>query len=393
MGLESCVICLDNSEFMRNEDYSGTTRFESQADAALLIANSKLNSNPESTIAIVAMSNGVDVKLTLTTDDGSVNAAVRSVKVGGYCDLVPALQVSQLLLKNRQNIHGGQRIILFVGSPVTQEKSALERIGKALRKNGIAVDIISLGEEAENNSKLEAFVKSVCKKVEGEDNSHLVVVPPGPHVLSDILTTTPLFDSSFGSVGISGGGGGFSVSDAVDPNIDPELASVLEESRREQEILFNQQLKDVQANSDAKIESSNSNDAEPDEDELLRQALEMSIREASEAGINPSEIKEDSNSGPSNSEESKSSEMEIDDELRLAMEISRTLESGLPESQTEMDLEEKSESKGNDVADIMNDPSFLQSIIGEIEGVDPNDPRIQEMFKNNTEKKEEKDKK
>eukprot|EP00211_Chloroparvula_japonica_P016544 CAMPEP_0119129992 /NCGR_PEP_ID=MMETSP1310-20130426/7510_1 /TAXON_ID=464262 /ORGANISM="Genus nov. species nov., Strain RCC2339" /LENGTH=210 /DNA_ID=CAMNT_0007120455 /DNA_START=154 /DNA_END=782 /DNA_ORIENTATION=+ len=209
MGLESCVVCLDNSDFMRNGDYS-STRMEAQEDAVLLLANAKLSSNPESTVAVVSMANGVDVKLTLTTDVGSVNTSVRSARIGGRSDLSAALQVSQLLLKNRQNTHGQQRIVAFVGSPVETDVKQLVRQGKQLRKNGIAVDIVSFGEEAQNAEKLEAFVNAVCKKVDGSDNSHLVTVPAGPHVLSDILLTTPVFSGAFGGGGgaAAGGGGG-----------------------------------------------------------------------------------------------------------------------------------------------------------------------------------------
>ena len=49
----------------------------------------------------------------------------------------------------------------------------------------------------ENAGKLEALLNAV----NSDDNSHLVTVPPGPHVLSDILLSSPIVQ------GEDGGGG------------------------------------------------------------------------------------------------------------------------------------------------------------------------------------------
>lgn len=53
--------------------------------------------------------------------------------------------------------------MLFVGSPVTVDVKELTRLGGQLKKNKIAVDIISFGEEnSETNEEiLQAFHKSV----------------------------------------------------------------------------------------------------------------------------------------------------------------------------------------------------------------------------------------
>jgi 26S proteasome regulatory subunit N10 len=64
-------------------------------------------------------------------------------------------------------------------------------------------------------------------------DSNIVTIPPGPHLLSDILATSPILggesgipqgmdtDGDFG--GAAGGGAG---GDGIDPNMDPELAMV-----------------------------------------------------------------------------------------------------------------------------------------------------------------------
>ena len=61
------------------------------------------------------------------------------------------------------------------------------RIAKKLKKNNVAVDIVSFGSDDENSEKLEAFLEAV-----NSDNSHLVTVPAGT-VLSDSLFGSPVF--------------------------------------------------------------------------------------------------------------------------------------------------------------------------------------------------------
>lgn len=143
------------------------------------------------------------------------------------------------MLKHRQNKNQQQRVIFFVGSPISADKDELVRLAKRLKKNNVAVDIVNFGEEVQNTEKLESFISAV----NSNDNrfvrcfawqlltlppSHLVTVPPGPHILSDILISSPIITGS-SEEGAAGGGssGGVSAGFAgVDPNLDPELALV-----------------------------------------------------------------------------------------------------------------------------------------------------------------------
>ena len=68
---------------------------------------------------------------------------------------------SQLALKHRENKNQRQRIVAFVGSPIADPEESLVKLGKKLKKNNVAVDIINFGEEAENEAKLKAFIESV----------------------------------------------------------------------------------------------------------------------------------------------------------------------------------------------------------------------------------------
>ena len=50
---------------------------------------------------------------------------------------------------------------MFVGSPIEEDEKSLVKLGKKLKKNNVAVDVINFGEEAENTTKLDAFVQAV----------------------------------------------------------------------------------------------------------------------------------------------------------------------------------------------------------------------------------------
>ena len=57
MPLECTLICLDDSEFMRNGDYA-PNRLDSQQDAAALLTAQRINDNAESTVGVMSMAGG-----------------------------------------------------------------------------------------------------------------------------------------------------------------------------------------------------------------------------------------------------------------------------------------------------------------------------------------------
>ena len=65
------------------------------------------------------------------------------------------------MLKHRQNKNQRQRIVVFVGSPIAEDEAALVKLGKKLKKNSVAVDIVNFGEEQLNTAKLQAFIDAV----------------------------------------------------------------------------------------------------------------------------------------------------------------------------------------------------------------------------------------
>ena len=113
------------------------------------------------------------------------------------------------------------RIVVFVGSPVTNDEGDLVKLAKRLKKEKVNVDIISFGDHQGNNDILTAFINAL----NGKDGtgSHLVSVPRGS-ALNEALLSSPIIQGEDGLGGAGLGGAGFEF--GVDPNEDPELALV-----------------------------------------------------------------------------------------------------------------------------------------------------------------------
>jgi 26S proteasome regulatory subunit N10 len=237
MPLEATMIIIDNSEYMRNGDYP-PTRFGAQADAVHIIFGSKTQANPENTVGVMTMAGkSPEVLVTPTQDTGKILTALHNTKISGEADISTGIQVAQLALKHRQNKNQRQRIIVFVGSPLSVDEKSLVRLAKRLKKNNVAVDIISFGEDDTNGERLKAFIDAV----QSSDNSHLINAPVGPHLLSDIVVSSPILAgedggqggmTDIGGVGAGGSGGDFEF--GVDPSLDPELALALRMSMEEE---------------------------------------------------------------------------------------------------------------------------------------------------------------
>lgn len=160
--------------------------------------------------------------------------------------------LGQLALKHRQNKAQRQRIIVFCCSPIEEDEKTLVRLAKRMKKNGISIDFIAFGElEGENTKKLEAFNENV----KGGEGSHLAIIPPGPHLLSDALLTTPILGGdggaggagagAGGADGVEGGSSGFEF--GVDPSMEPELALALRMSFEEEKARLEKEKREREA--------------------------------------------------------------------------------------------------------------------------------------------------
>lgn len=408
MPLEATMICVDNSEWMRNGDHI-PTRLDAQQDAANLVSNAKTQQNPENTVGVLSMAGagrhaGAKLLASPTDDMGKILASLHDVKIAGKLNFLEGVQVAQLALKHRRNKNGGQRIVLFVGSPIDADSKSLVKAGKLLKKNNIAVDVISMGENEENADKLQEFVDTV----NSSNNSNLITIPAGV-MPSDVLISSPVIQQDMGGAG--GGGGDFAAPGApasgggggdaggqdfggVDPNLDPELAMALRVSMEEERA-----RQEAATKTDAEAKSDDADGAAPaaadtatpaaggeaaptstmevdstapapapaaavaaeEEEELLQQALAMSMHDsiaepdsqaAEAAPVTPAPTAMQTDAD------------EDDEAMQLALQMSLQA-SGAEAPPTTEDAQQ------------FHDPEFVNRMLASLPGVDPSDPQIQ----------------
>ncbi|NWT76603.1 PSMD4 ATPase, partial [Prunella himalayana] len=161
-----------------------------------------------------------EVLTTLTPDTGRILSKLHTVQPKGKITFGTGIRVAHLALKHRQGKNHKMRIIAFVGSPVHDSDKDLVKLAKRLKKEKVNVDIINFGEEEANTEKLTAFITALNGK--DGSGSHLVTVPPGPS-LADALISSPILAGEGGAM-LGLGASDFEF--GVDPSADPELALV-----------------------------------------------------------------------------------------------------------------------------------------------------------------------
>lgn len=409
MPLESCMILLDNSEYMRNGDYI-PTRLEAQQDAANLLVGAKTQSHPESTVGVSA---GTELLVSPTDDVGKILNALHGLSMHSQTpDVTASVQVASLALKHRRNKNGSQRIVLFVGSPLGKlESRALAKAGRQLKKNNVAIDVVAMGELEENEEKLRELVDAANGTRSsgagadegGERTCHLVTIPAGV-LPSDVLASSPIVHGSGGGsafaasaaaagAGAAAGGGGggdmnpFAEFGGVDPNMDPELAMALrvsmEEERARQEraataAAAQEQQGSTEGGGEGGETKEESKDAEmtdagaaaapaadaatnaaaaamdmglSEEEALLQQALAMSMNENEPAAQD--EAKEE-DTKPAAAAAASAEGMEVDDEdaaMQMALKMSM-----------EPEGDSKEESKSGGEGQQFQDPRFVNEV-------------------------------
>jgi 26S proteasome regulatory subunit N10 len=197
-----------------------------------MLCSAKIQSHPENTVGLLTTAGkSARILISATHDLGKVFACMHDVKLEGAADIVAGIQKAQLALKHRQNTNQRQRVVVFVSSPIAANEETLVSLGKKLKKNSVAVDVVHVGDDTDgrNIAKLDAFIGAV----NSSDNSHVLHVPAGGLVLVDALMSSDIYaerDTGDGAgAGPSGAGGatseGFEF--GVDPAVDPELALAL----------------------------------------------------------------------------------------------------------------------------------------------------------------------
>ncbi|XP_068945364.1 putative PIP5K1A and PSMD4-like protein [Petaurus breviceps papuanus] len=352
MVLESTMVCVDNSEYMRNGDFL-PTRLQAQQDAVNIVCHSKTRSNPENNVGLITLANDCEVLTTLTPDTGRILSKLHTVQPKGKITFCIGIRVAHLALKHRQGKNHKMRIIAFVGSPVEDNEKDLVKLAKRLKKEKVNVDIINFGEEEANTDKLTAFVNTL----NGKDGtgSHLVTVPPGPS-LADALISSPILAGEGGAM-LGLGASDFEF--GVDPSADPELALALRVSMEEQRQRQEEEARRAAAASAAEAGIATTG-TEDSDDALLK--MTISQQEFGRSGLPDL------------------SSMTEEEQIAYAMQMSLQgaefgqAESGDIDASSAMDTSEPA--KEEDDYDVMQDPEFLQSVLENLPGVDPNNEAI-----------------
>lgn len=184
----------------------------------------------------------VEVKLTQSNDIGALVNAISQVDINGRGNFVTSIKVAQLSLKHRMNKQQRQRVIAFVGHPIGETLEQCEDLGKRLKRNNVAIDLINFA-NPDNVPKLEALVCAA----NNQSNSHFMDVPAGISMITDVLFTSPILGNEEassmggqvpGSSGTdadasAGGAGRFAEYGGIDPNLEPELAMAMKFSLEE----------------------------------------------------------------------------------------------------------------------------------------------------------------
>jgi len=366
MVLESTMICVDNSDYMRNGDFV-PSRLQSQFDAVNMVTLAKTKSNPENNVGLLSMADS-RVLVTLTSEVGKIISKLHQLKPSGCVDLVRGIKVANLALKHRQSKNHKPRIIMFIASPVVVDHNELIKLSKRLKKEKVNVDIINFGEEEANS----AILNELINTINGKDGtgSHLVSIS-APANLSDALFSSAIFQGEDGSSLPAGFGPGFQYGMEDDPELAMALRISMEESRLKQE-----------ADSKKAGERMDMDTNQPGgEDDLLEQALTMSLGQQDKQRDVSSMTEEE--------------QLHYALQMSMAQSAAESASGSATEKQTPIDTEMKDEDE--DYAKAMNDPEFLQRVISSLPGVDPNSEAIRSavdnLTKENTKNKDKDEKK
>lgn len=296
------------------------------------------------------------------------------------------------------------RIVLFVGSPIEAEEKELTKLAKRLKKEKVNVDIVSFGEEvtgsstvvekAINNDVLATFISTL----NGKDGagSHLVTVPPGPH-LSDALISSPVIQGEDGMGGAGLGTAGFEF--GVDPNEDPELALALRVSMEEQRQRQEQEARRANPTEKDSARPETIKEA-PSEEVLLERALAMSMEGQEETGPTVTA----SAAAAASAAQPDFAHMTEDEQIAFAMQMSMQDSQEAASGSTTKDGSSKKEEKKKeekeatpmeveDYREVMNDPAFLQSVLENLPGVDPQSEAVRQAVTSLSKDQKDKDKK
>jgi 26S proteasome regulatory subunit N10 len=187
--------------------------------------------------------------------------------------------------------------------------------------------------------------------------SSLVTVPPGPHVLSDILLTSAIVQGqdsvTSGNNGGSSSIGQFAEYGGIDPNVDPDLALAIKMSMEEEKRRQDKEKGEKSEKKETKVQEEEmiddelygDDEEEMDEEAMIQQALALSMQENKKEDKMEEENYDEDLYGDEEEEEE-------DEDLKMAMALSMK------------------QPTDENVQDILQDDEYLNSVLDGLPGVD-----------------------
>jgi 26S proteasome regulatory subunit N10 len=288
--------------------------------------------------------------------------------------------------------------VAFVGSPILADDKAMEDLGKNLKKNSVSLDIISFGEVEENKAKLEKLLNAV----NSNDSSHMLEVPVGPKLLSDVLLSSPIINPDgvpMGGMGVGGDGMDFGFNADDDPELAMALRISMEEDRARQA---------AQGGGDAPAGAQGSGAAAPaamstpaaappaadaavlealgmegmeDMDDELRQALLLSLQESGGPGADAPAAAPASSADKPPEETKPVATPAAAPAVSAAAVAADAKETSAPTAPAAATATPTGDAPDQVDAQWFADPAFVQELLTSLPGVDIQDPRIQEALK------------
>lgn len=326
----------------------------------------------------------------LTLKIEQITAELYKGEPSGSIDIMNALKVSSLILKNREQKHFHQRIVLFVASPIKDKSTVKDykAMGEQLKKAEISLDIISTGEISDNYDKLHALFDGALKN---KEDSHFLTLAGGSGSLTDVLLCSPILNPS------SSSGAGGNAGDGGEPPVEDDLARAIRESMAESDAAIDEELQKAMMASlmdfnAQNIRNDNNNSEEPKkednqapppppaaataaaaapepafdddlmdiEDEELKEAIRMSLMEVEDDSSSSSSSTTTNDTAPAATEEPKKEEEK--------------------KKEDEKKEEKKSDDKGMsldniDPTELIDDPDYVNSVLSGLDGVDPEEAK------------------
>jgi len=298
-----------------------------------------------------------------------------------------------------------------------EDEKDLEKLAKKLKKEKVKVDVVNFGEISDNTDKLTTFITTLNGKEDA--TSSLVTVPPGTGpTLSESIKESPIIKGEdAGEVG-GGAGGGRDFDFGIDADADPELALALrvsmeeqrqrqaDEARRnaaapkERQAAIDEDEEDEEAAQlAAALALSRQNDTSQPrqlsdfgsmtEEEQIAMAMQMSLQAEENASTpggasnppgapkKPSKKKEDKKEDNENKNSSEDRKRPRESEGSSESNPTTPGRQGNEEKKPRVAMDDSS-AEDDDYSEVMNDPAFLQSVLENLPGVDPQSDAIKD---------------